>query len=410
MAEIASKTKLAQKNPHIVIVGGGMVGITLALMISRELSHCQITLVEQYELSLSDRSQPSFDDRSTAINEGGRYVLSRAGVWPQLAADVEPIKQIEVSDRGHSQSSLLSSAEFDVDALGYVIENKRLGQVLISEVNKTSVQCIAPDRVQKLSPRQTGIELTLDSSKNILADLLVVADGANSNLREQLGIHTVEKNYQQTALIANVGLKEPHRGVAYERFTANGPIALLPITDLNRQHRASIVWTMPNNQVNQIVSSRPARQIEALQSAFGWRAGLIESIGQVDTYSLSSIYAEEQVRSRLVLIGNAAHLLHPVAGQGFNLALRDLARLVDVLSEAVSLNQGIGDLSVLQQYASTQYLDQAVTMTLTDTLVSWFSSKKLHKALPRQLGLVALNSMPGVKQQFGRRMMGIDQL
>jgi len=407
------------KKQHIVVVGGGMVGISLALMLSKKLISplISITLIEQYPLEKNATvNQPSFDDRSTALSSGAAISLRKLGCWSSLENKVESIQSVHVSDKGHFGGAQLDAQSYGLDALGYVVENKYMGDVLINFLQKSKVHCLAPAVVSHCRPKKAGYELQVDVScaetkkikqEKIDADLVLVADGANSPLRAALGITVEKKDYKQSALITNVALADSHKNIAYERFTNEGPIALLPLSSLNNIHRAALVWTLPEEKAAQFDHLSEVDTIALLQQRFGFRAGKITGIGQRHLYPLHLIKAQEQVRSHLAVVGNAAHFLHPVAGQGFNLALRDCEMLSECLLKSMRENMPLGHYSTLKQYVEKQANDQELTIGLTDSLVRLFSSSRLPKEVLRQLGLMSLNMLPIVKGQFAQKMMGL---
>ena len=396
-------------NKQIVIVGGGMVGISLALLLAEQaIPAWQISLIERHSLAQdSQAAQPSFDARSTAINRGTMALLTELNI--NLGADATPIAAIQVSDRGHYGSSLLDGADYAGKALGYVVENRHLGSHLLARLQQTSVICRAPAQVSHCQPLPDGYQLTLsqdDQQQALRADLLIIADGADSPLRQTLGITSQTRDYKQTALVANVELAASHHNMAYERFTDTGPIALLPLANCDGLHRAALVWTLDNRQLAQLQALDENALLKELHTRFGYRAGRLNHIGQRDYYPLQRITADEQIRSNLVLMGNAAHFLHPVAGQGFNLALRDCRELTQVLAQAHGQGESVGAYTTLKRYLQRQQQDQALTTVVTDQLVSWFSNESSLAALGRQLGLQTMNLLPPLQAGFVRQMMG----
>ncbi|MGH1439344.1 MAG: 2-octaprenyl-6-methoxyphenyl hydroxylase [Cellvibrionaceae bacterium] len=415
----------AKQEQHIVIVGGGMVGISLALLLSKKLSttSTRITLIEQHSLvGSADVVRSSFDDRSTALSAGTAEIFQHIGCWSPIKSHATAISQVHVSDKGHFSGVQLNSKDYSLPALGYVVENKKLGSVLVNLLNDSGVHCLAPATVNHCLAKKSGYELQVEIKKKsakvdclqenqqekIDADLVLIADGADSPIRSSLGIGVDKKDYQQSALIANIALAEDHGGVAYERFTNEGPIAVLPLSSLDNVHRAALVWTLPQGKFDGIAKASEQELIALLQQRFGFRAGKITGIGERHVYPLQLIKAQEQVRSHLVVVGNAAHFLHPVAGQGFNLALRDCKVLSDCLLEAEQKGHSLGSYSTLKAYIEQQGLDQDITIGLTDTLVKLFSSSHLPKEILRQLGLSSLNFLPSARNQFAQRMMGLN--
>lgn len=419
--------------PHVAIVGGGMVGVTLAIMLDQAFdTNVKLSLIEKFPLPFTNHSakdseqkaqqkplqqpllqpilQPSFDARSTALSASSVDILNQLGLWAELKPQAHAINDIHISDQGHYGSTLLHAHDYDVDALGYVIENSVLGHGLMARLQQTSVACIAPATVSHCQMKKQGAVLTLDAEKTrktITADVVIIADGVDSPLRQSLGIDSEKTPYQQSAIIANVALNCPHNGIAYERFTEQGPLALLPLNDFDGQPRASVVWTRDTDNVDEVMALNDQDFIAQLQQCFGYRADHIAHVGQRHCYPLTLVQAKEQVRSNIVVLGNAAHFLHPVAGQGFNLSLRDSEVLVDVLAQAVKQQQAIGHYSVLQQYEQRREKDQQLTIGLTHMLVNLFSSKKLSLSVVRQLGLLSLHAVPSMKKTLAKKMMGV---
>lgn len=410
----------------IVIVGGGMVGISLALLLAQQFAtalqsgQVTLTLIERFPLSSQTASKhvPSFDERSTALNVGSVTILESIGCWTALKPHAQVINTVHVSDRGHYAGAHLSAQDFARDALGYVVENRVLGQVLMAALEKSPVHCLAPTEVTHCAARKQGYELHLETvspsmqKQSLVADLLIVADGSESPISQLLGIRTRVFDYGQTALIANVALEKSHQAIAYERFTEQGPMALLPLPPVAGEQRAALVWTLANAQVDELRNSSADALLARLQQTFGYRAGPILRIGQSHYYPLKRTEAVEQIRSHLVLIGNAAHFLHPVAGQGFNLALRDCVALAASLLESQSheIQASLGELSTLQAYLNRQTPDQQLTISMTHHLVSLFSSSRAEKAIVRQLGLLGMNALAPVKERFAQQMMGAGEI
>lgn len=415
---------LEQANTDIAIVGGGMVGASLALLLAKTLPQKRITLIEGFAVPAVGEPvyQPSYDDRSTAIAHGSVGLLQQAGVWSQLLEHACPIKKVHVSDRGHVGGTQIDWQEMQVDALGYVVPNAWVGRVLLSHVQQhTNIRLLAPAKVTQLKPVQGGAELTIESkeahSRTLHTQLAVIADGAHSPLRAALGIDCHQQDYGQQGLIANVRLDRPHQNIAYERFTDQGPMALLPLlgegleADGQADHKScALVWTHPNASADEVMAMSDEQFLALLQQRFGHRAGRFVSVGKRDMYPLALTVAAEQVRSSVVIMGNAAHFLHPVAGQGFNLALRDCAALAVTLQSATSQTaneqQPLGSLSLLQEYVARQQMDQDLTIILSDQLSKWFSTSALPQSVLRALGFVGMELMSPAKQWFAQQTMG----
>jgi 2-polyprenylphenol 6-hydroxylase len=315
-----------------------------------------------------------------------------------------------VSDAGHFMGGLIDASTYNLAAVGYVIPNAWIGGVLLAHLQaKNNIQLFAPVRVEKLIPLQQGAQLVVQSANETFelhCKLAVVADGGDSPLRKSLGIDSHIKDYDQTALIVNVAYSEPHKGVAYERFTAQGPLALLPLGDSATAKESALVLTLPRDQANEIFALNDQEFLAHLQQRFGNRLGNFLRVSKRYTYELKLVTASEQIRSHIVLVGNAAHFLHPVAGQGFNLSLRDCVCLADALIQGEATGKQLGELSILQDYLHRQQLDQTLTIEFSDKLVRLFSSSSLPVVALRHLGFVGLDLMPAMKSQFASQTMG----
>lgn len=400
----------------IVIAGGGMVGASLALQLQRHSqSALKILVVEAFEVPAVKAQpvySPSFDARSTALSYGSRIIFEQLGVWSQLAEHVAAIKTIHVSERGGFSSATMAAEEMNWPALGYVIENAWLGSVLLKQVREhAAISFACPASVEAVEPCCGSVLITLKegtAERKLRAQLLVIADGAQSGLRQQLGIQAQVQDYQQSALVANVCFEKAHQSVAYERFTDEGPMALLPLPASEQgQPRAALVWTNSAEKIAALSQCDEQEFLAQLQQRFGHRLGAFTRVGERVSYPLKLVEAQEQVRSGVVVMGNAAHSLHPVAGQGFNLALRDCARLTDVLV-AASPNT-LGKIEVLQGYQQSQTLDQYKTIVFSDKVGAFFAHKSNALSILRHLGLAAMDVLPSFKESFVRHAAGQHQ-
>jgi 2-octaprenyl-6-methoxyphenol hydroxylase len=385
---------------NLAIVGGGLVGASLALALqagARERGW-KIVLVEPF--APGDTYQPSYDARSSALSFGARQIYEGLGLWQAIARRAEPIRQIQVSDRGRFGATRLSALEEGVPALGYVVENAWLGQCLWQGLDKDVVSWRVPAEVKKMHAIADGYRLLLDDETEIDCDLAVLADGGRSSLREQLGINVRQQPYDQSALIANISPSEAHCGQAFERFTEQGPMALLPLPE----NRCALVWTRTGSDTQRLAELDERSFLSELQDVFGYRLGTLRQVGARHVYPLSLIEAEEQVRSHLVVLGNAAHSLHPIAGQGFNLSLRDAHALAQTLLSSDALP---GDLATLQAYREKQRRDQQLTVGFSDQVTRLFSNDQPLIAASRNLGLLGLDLLPPAKRWFARQAMGL---
>lgn len=400
----------ASENYDIAIIGGGMVGASLALLSARQNPNWKIALLDAQAFDLSATYQPSFDSRSTAISYGSVEILKSLGLWAELAKHATAIKQVHVSDAGHFMGGLIDSETYHVPALGFVIPNYWLGQVLQQHLHQQkNIQLLAPLSVEKIIPRQQGATLMVASESDtfsIQCALAVVADGGDSPLRAALGIDVDLKDYGQTAIIANVAFSKAHAGVAYERFTTEGPLALLPLGESPDAQESALVLTVERAEAQEINALNDQAFLQYLQRRFGYRLGNFLRVSKRVSYQLKLTAAKEQVRSHLVLVGNAAHFLHPVAGQGFNLSLRDCACLVEALRSGEQAGKTLGELSVLQHFLQQQALDQTLTIEFSDKLVRLFSNNNLPLTALRHLGFIGLDLLPAVKSKFASQTMG----
>lgn len=393
-----------------------MVGLSLALLLHEQLpDSTRITLVEGRALPAPGDVQasyhPSFDARSTALSYSTATVYRELGLWNSLLPGLAAIDQIHVSRRGRFGSSLLSSAEQGWDALGWVVENPCLGRTLLAAAHdcpRLTLRC--PDRVTGATPQRLGVRVSLDQEE-IDADLLVIADGAESTLREKLGFLTQRKTYGQSALIANLAFEKDHGGCAYERFTATGPLALLPLPPSQQTpHRMALVWTLEPAEAAALEIAELEVFSRTLIDAFGYRLGRVLRVGERHSYPLALTEAVEQVRRGCVVLGNAAHALHPVAGQGFNLALRDAAALSRTLAQAVDKQTEVGDTAVLANYAQDRQRDQAQTIAASDGLPALFMVTDPLLSLGRDLALSGMDMFPLLRREFVQQAAGMAAL
>ena len=399
----------------LVVVGGGMVGASFCCALEQALGETPLSIlvIEAISPNANSAKQSSFDARSTALSFGSRKFLEGIGLWQALDDAVSAIHEIQVSDRGRLGCVEINRDEQGVEALGYVVENKRLGQVLNARLNESGkINLLCPALVSSVKATEKGMLLGLNhggTETSVDASLVVLADGGKSPVCEQLGIeHSIER-YDQHALIANIVLEKPHQHVAFERFTDTGPLAVLPLQLIDGKNRGSLVWTLSVEQAAQYREMNEEKLLPLLQERFGYKLGKILEIGQTFVYPLSLSIAKEQVRPGLALLGNVAHSLHPVAGQGLNLALRDTRALVDVLINAKQRDLGLGEMNVLLEYVARQQADQATTTQFTHNITKLFSSNNEAKVWLRKFGLFALELLPTLRRSLAERAMGLSK-
>ena len=381
-----------------------MVGASLALALAG--TRQQVVLIEP--LAPDDAAQPSFDDRSTALGNGARRILQTLGVWDEIAAAAAPIREIHVSDAGHFGCARLDAAEHQLPAFGYVVSNRQLGAALWRALARCErIEIRSPASVRTLTRSPDWVELAIDEPAGcgpqgdggvLRARLVVAADGAHSLIKQAAGIGSREHDYQQVAVVANIRTDRDARGIAFERFSAAGPLALLPLAD----GAYTAVWTLAPEAAQAMRDCDGGEFCRELQRAFGWRAGQILQVGRRASYPLSLVQALDVAAERVALIGNAAQALHPVAAQGFNLGLRDAAMLAELVATAADP----GAPSVLAQFARQRSADRGGMIAFTDQLVRLFSARRGAAIAVRNLGLLLFDLSPPAKRALSRLSWG----
>lgn len=411
----------------VVIIGGGLVGASAALMLRRELpADASLLVVEASDHAVDPQGglafAPDFDVRTTALSQGSRQLYDSLGLWGALAPDATPIHTIHVSDRSRVGAVTLDRVDAGVEALGQVVENRCLGTALLQAVrSRTDIDWLAPAVIERVRPVEAGMQLAIRSghdrsghegnaseqAESIEAGLVILADGGRSDLCRQLGIAQQRREYGQQAIVANVGLRQSHRHRAFERFTEAGPLALLPLSPWQGMERAALIWTQPDEQAQSLLTMSEADFLQQLQRRFGYRLGPFLQCGRRHVFPLQLSVAQEQIRPGLALLGNVAHTLHPVAGQGLNLALRDAAALAEVVGSAMKCGVAPGAMSVLQEYNDRRQPDQQRTIAFSHHLVGLFSGPGAIRRWTRRFGLFSIDLLPPVRRPFVRAAMGL---
>ncbi len=388
----------------VVISGGGMVGASLAWALAA--LPLRVALVEAVPFASAD--QPSFDDRTVALSRSSQKILAGIGVWQEISAEAWPIREIHVSERGRFGSAVINGEEQGVGDLGYVVANRALGAALWKRIGDVAtIDLFAPGGLRPPGPVADRMTLQLDSGRHngeILARLLVVADGARSGLREALGIPASERSYGQTAIVGNVALSDcPSRFTAYERFTSQGPLALLPIGE----GRFAFVMAQSPPRAEAALGLDDQQFLRLLQQGFGRRLGTFSRLGRRSSYPLSLVRAGRTTAPRAVVIGNAAHGLHPVAGQGYNLGLRDVATLAEVIADTLRASGEVGGSAMLERYEQWRRRDQRNVVAFTDGLIRLFGLPLATAGAARGVGLALFDVVPGAKRALASRTMGM---
>ncbi|MCL1142361.1 2-octaprenyl-6-methoxyphenyl hydroxylase [Shewanella gaetbuli] len=405
----------------IVIVGGAMAGATLALGLAN-LNHSlskplSIAVIEAHQ---ADDSHPGFDARSIAIAHGSIFALTQLGIWPALKHLGTPINDIHVSDRGHFGMTELNAKPLGLDALGQVVELAKVGSVLFEELQQANIKLFCPAKLNQLLPKTDAHYLTLDDGTTISAKLLVAADGANSVVRQQLNQTAEQIDFGQSAIVANVETAKPHHNWAYERFTETGPLALLPMSHVNGQAseasaRMSLVWALAPEQAAHLAQVSDAEFLQQLQNAFGYRVGQFTQVGKRVTYPLTLTTMPRPIYHRCVFVGNAAQTLHPIAGQGFNLGLRDVVGLIEVIKAALQSGLSsvaeqstfdVGSSAIVHQYLAARQQDRDSTISNIEFLVRGFSNQYWPLVAGRSVGLRLLSWLPPLKRPVAEIAMG----
>ncbi|CAQ83249.1 MULTISPECIES: 2-octaprenyl-6-methoxyphenyl hydroxylase [Photorhabdus] len=386
---------------NVIIVGGGMTGVTLALAIS-SLSKGQIH-VSLIEAAEPEQKHPGFDARAIALAYGTCQRLQQIGVWSALEDYVIPITHVHVSDRGHAGFVNLRAKDYNIPALGNVIELYHAGQSLFGLLkNAPGVTLYCPSKVLAVERTTSSVIVTLEDGEQLQGELLVAADGSHSAIGDACHIQRQQHHYEQVAVITNVLTSEHPQGRAFERFTEYGPLALLPMSGGG----SSLVWCHRLAQRKEITGWNNEQFLRQLQRAFGWRLGKILEAGQRHSYPLTLSTANQQISHRLVLVGNAAQTLHPIAGQGFNLGMRDVMTLAQIVSEAFAAGQDIGTYSVLANYQQQRVLDRKNTIDMTDGLIRIFANRYFPLQVSRNFGLMVMEKCSPMRDILARQTLG----
>ncbi len=381
---------------QVLILGGGLAGLSFAIALAIEEPTLDITLLEAHPFQ-SGTPNP-MDTRGSALNLHSVALLEKWGVWSSLGAHAGAIADIHVSHRGHFGSALMKAADLDVPALGYVIENHELGRELLKRAEQLGVTVRAPVRCIALQSDGDRPGVQTEEGEVLSADLVLLAAGVAKDWFHGLGIRVEERPTHNHALVFNATFPGQQAGCAFERFTPHGPLAVLPLRSLSRsEQRFNVVWSVPDKQVSVLSGLDDTAFIAAFQNAFGWRLGRVTAVGQRSQWPLVRLAASEQYRSGYLLVGNAAHTLHPVAGQGLNLSLREAGLLAPEVVTAQRNGQPIGHERSLTTYLQHAAEEQHFITRSTDLLATLFNRRGPALDVPRNLSLAMLDLLPAAR-------------
>ncbi len=388
------------RHRDIVIAGGGTAGLAAALALRKAAPDLTVTVVDIRAFNATP-GNGSADQRASAVAAAARRMLEVLGVWTAVAEDAQPILSMEVTDSitGDAVRPVFLTFDGSVEEgepFAHMVPNTVLLGALTQAAKMAGVEMIAPDSVDRFDVLPERVEITLGSGRTIHARLLVVADGVRSQLRALAGIKTTTWRYPQMAIVTNVRHERPHEGVAIEHFLPAGPFAILPLT----KNRSSIVWTERADDARRLLKSDDFVFLAELERRFGHRFGAIELDGPRQGYPLGLILARDFVQPRLALLGDAAHAIHPIAGQGLNLGFRDVAALAETVVDAHRLGLEIGAIDVLERYQTWRRFDTWQMGVTTDVLNRLFSNRNPVLRAVRGIGLGLVDRMPRLKSRF----------
>ncbi|MCH7391730.1 2-octaprenyl-6-methoxyphenyl hydroxylase [Acinetobacter dispersus] len=398
---------------QVIIVGGGMVGLSLALMLAK--SNIAVKLLEAVKYPNFDDENvapyhSSFDARNTALSRRSVQIYQKLGLWEALQQHATPILQVHITEQGSFGKARLIAEQEKVESFGQVIENAWLGRVLLTQVRQQPLIELI-DGVQVTSLTQDADQVQIEAIRNgeyihsLKSKLVIAADGRDSFCRQAIGVGVDEHDYDQVAIVTTVQTSKPHQHVGFERFSALGPLALLPLPG---EYRRSVVWPVKKGtEAEWLGEENDQHFLNALQETYGDRAGKFEKTGKRFSYPLAQVLAHKQAVGRVVLMGNAAHTIHPVAGQGFNLCLRDADVLVRFLMEQLAKSDDIGAPENLLAYEQSRLKDQQRVIKFCDSVVRGFSNQNPILKLLRNTGLIAFDVIPGVKPLVANYAMGL---
>ncbi len=401
--------KRSQNNHYdVIIVGGGLSGLSLA---------CMLGTIDGLSVACIDQDAPKDalkkDERTTAISYGSSKILSRARVWNDMVTEGCPIEDIEILDGESSVLLQFLSAEVEDKPFGWIIPNTHIRTCLYDKIKSLkSVELIAPARVKDFDVSDDKADVILESDQTLTAKLIIGADGRRSAVRDYMDVDVRSWNYNQRAVVCFVTHENPHNNVGVEHFWPDGPVAILPMNDLKQKgegakHQSSLVFTEHGRSKKSLMDLTDAEFTQRVQSRFPERYGKVEIVGNKRlAYPLSLTHAADYIAPRMALVADAAHGIHPIAGQGLNLGFRDLNTLTTLIERAHERGQDIGDQELLKAYQTKRRPDNMAMVAVTDGLVRLFSNNLPPVKAVRRAGLKIVGRLPFAKKFFMRRAMG----
>lgn len=386
---------------QIIIIGGGMVGLGCALALSQ--SAIQVTLLESQ--ATMQAPQSSADDRTLVVNPAAIEFWQTLNIWPNIEPKTVPITKVHVSNQGQFGSVIFDAKQQQVERLGAVVAAKQLAWELWQTAKRQpNLTLLENTKLLSFSQRPDGVEINCQTAEQkpqkLKAAIMIAADGANSDIRQQLKLKTQTKDYQRQVIVTNLQTEKPHQNCAYERLSKTGPLALLPF----HNNRCGMVWSVDNEHLQQLLQADENDFLKQAQQAFSYRLGTFSKLGKRSHYPLYQIKVPQQVAGNIVLLGNAAHTVSPVSAQGLNLAVRGIKRLTDILSTA---KQDLSNPQLLQHYQQQSKADQIATLNYTDDLMKWFQIDSPPINALRSLGLILTDSINPIKNHLFKRAGGL---
>ena len=381
---------------QVLILGGGLAGLSFAIALATEAPDLKVTLLEAQPFRSG--SPNPLDTRASALNLHSAEQLRQWALWSELSQSVGVIEEIHVSHRGHFGSTLMTTADLGVPALGYVVENHILGAALLARAEQLGVTIRSPLKCKALQSDGSQPGVVTEDDEVLSADLVLLAAGTAPEWFDGLGITVAERPTYNHAIVFNASFQGVQAGRAFERFTSHGPLAVLPLPSISRaEQRYNVVWSVPDNEAPALGALQDEPFIEAFQAAFGWRLGAVAAVGQRSQWPLVRLMASEQYRAGYLLVGNAAHTLHPVAGQGLNLSLREAGLLAAAVGSALRSGAPIGQLNHLSTYLAQVTEEQHFVTHSTDQLATLFNRRGPLLDAPRNLSLALLDLVPAAR-------------